>query len=443
MNRRWVVYVVALAVVTGSLYASGEVYNAVVDDLVSESIDLIAAGEIERARTLLERADRLEPHHGDVEWLLASLDEGNQERTLEVLERLERALADRDTLSVVDAATVEITYARLLYRVRRYYEVLRTIRERDDDDAQGLRVQTLLKSQPGVSSAETLMEYRRNSNTVFSDWLYFSRQNVPSLELYTWIKNSSVPAGGEDRAYFLRVVAHAVPLFDDPMRSELVDLYYSSGGRDPMPALYRMEARLEAGGTVDESAVEMVSAIAELDQLGGYLVYALITSGSDAVKQWTLDRLASQEVIRWDREGDGFAEQECALTGGVITRWRSDFDTDGIPEIGVSRLGGVQLEYRAEENTIRFVYERYPFVSRIIREPLEGPGPGEVAVLRELRRLDVPSVEQLLSPVSLPLEAWVSFNPTGDEIMAVEDIVERFMDDYGEYLVFQDKPEEN
>lgn len=424
IRARWVIFLVFLTAASHPIAATDDVYSEIASDLVTQSVRLLNEGDEARARSLLERAARIHPVNPDAQWLLASLDLDDQEKTPETIQHLERALEKGDGLTVIDPSTVELEYARILLRTGRFNEVRVLLGDREDDIAQGLLVEAMITGFSGRDSVGILREYRRNSESFLSDWLYFSRQESPSIELYNWIVTTSIPEESEDLGYFLRVVLHAISLYQSPIRNELITLYYDAGGTDPIPAVY----------LVDSLESEWMAYLPGEVNLGGDVLHALAGKEEKEISDYALLRAFSQSRIDWDIDRDGFYEQALLLEDGSVVTWESDVDTDGRREVEIDRRNGVDLVMYGEEETVDIHYDPYPYVGRITRL---WSGNSESAVIREVRRVEVSQFEPFLLETNPELDEWLAFNPGREPIQRVERVISDFLTAYDSFLVFK------
>jgi len=146
---------------------------------------------------------------------------------------------------------------------------------------------------------------------------------------------------------------------DPSTRSALVERYLRSGGNDPGCALIALSA-----GTQPERFLELFF------ELGGNSRIDYIDALRGLTEAAEIPDAPPDGVRILDENRDGYYEQRYEYQSGLISRWISDGNQDGMPEVIVDFRDGkpsiVSFWTAQAEAEIRYIYSEYPYLQSAV-----------------------------------------------------------------------------
>ncbi|UCF98732.1 MAG: tetratricopeptide repeat protein [Spirochaetaceae bacterium] len=329
---------------------------------VQQAEVLYREGRYHYAARLLDAALEFLPGYSEAALLYAKIDLRTQDTTWKAIEHLETAVRSNTWVHTEPAAGA-VELARLYVRTFRFQEARQIILKLEDTAPAGRG-----SSELSILWAQTLIGLGDlgAAQTFLSEAL---RQFPQSPQLYKLLAEVLNRRGSRqsardvlqrgikempEEAELIYQLAALQGSADG--RRELVERYIQVGGSDPAAAL------LAVGGGSRRRYLDLFfrmggnGRIDHLDQLRRML--------PEEEFRELIDGYSGSRIS--DANRDGFYEQRYEYEGGVLKRWISDQDQNGIPEATVDFERGiprvVNLSSGGDLQDLQYRYSDYPFL---------------------------------------------------------------------------------
>jgi tetratricopeptide (TPR) repeat protein len=325
---------------------------------------LYREGGYDSAAQLLEASLEFFPDYSESAYLRARLYLREQETTWRAIDYLEAAVQS-DTWTETEPLTGAAELIRVYVRTGRYQDARRlfaAIEEtglggRGNPDLSALRARTLIGLRELAQAQTFLAEAVRRFPQ--SPQLYILLAEVLARRGNRAAAGDALQRGIREIPGEAELVYQLAALERDPERRRgLVEAYLRAGGNDPGAALLA----IPGGGRDRERFIDLFFRLGGNTRIG-YLDSLQDSLGAEEISERTGGYTGWR--IR-DENRDGYYEQRYEYQEGILTRWVSDQDQNGIAEAIVDFKDGipgvVTLSSGDSSAKLTYRYSEYPFL---------------------------------------------------------------------------------
>jgi len=329
---------------------------------------LYRQGRFESAAALLETSLEFFPDYSESAYLCTRVYLREQETTWKAIEYLETAVQS-DTWTETEPLTGAAELIRVYVRTGRFGEARRLFSAFQETGLGG-------RGNPDLSAlwARTLMG--RGELAEAQTFLSEAVRRFPrSPQVYTLfaevlVRRGNRRAAGEVLQRGIKEIPEEPELVyqlallerDSVRRRQLVEAYLEAGGSDPAAALLA----LSGGGGAQQRFIDLFFRLGgntRIDYLDALLDLVDPGEFSDRTGEYTGTRIR-------DQNRDGYYEQRYEYREGILTRWVSDQDQDGIAEAIVDFEEGVPRNVTLRDgegsSELEYRFNEYPFLESAV-----------------------------------------------------------------------------
>ena len=343
------------------------------DAFLLQARPLVAAGDMDLARPLLQAAEELAPDYSEALYLRARAELPDRAATRQAMEDLRKALQGRSWTST-DPSTARQDLADLCIRTGDFAEARRLIESlvaAHPEDSRNLLLQARLLWASGdtAGEAKTLADAAARFPLVDD----FRLLSAALLQ-----KRGRLAAARGVIATGLQLHPSSLPLLlaaarlgpTARSRTAAVDRYVGTGGADPLSAVVGLESSPPAG---------RAKYLDLFLRQGGLVRQDLVERARSAVRG-SKDLSASllSETSRFtgardlDANGDGFWDDRWVFDHGALTSWRREPAQDGVAQYAAVFAAGEPATFTYTTGNgvlVTLTYSRYPFLDSAKEAP--------------------------------------------------------------------------
>jgi tetratricopeptide (TPR) repeat protein len=325
---------------------------------------LYRQGRYESAAGLLEASLEFFPDYSESAYLYARVYLLEQETTWKAIEYLEAAVQS-DIWTETEPGSAAAELIRVYVRTGRYRDAQRLFTAIGERGLGG-------RGSPDLSAQWARMLMGRGELAEAQTFLSEAVRRFPrSPELYTLlaevlVRRGNWRAAGDVLERGTKEIPQEAELLyqlavlekDPARRRQLVEAYLQAGGSDPGAALLG----ITGGGGAQQRFLDLFFRLGGNTRIG-YLDALLDLVDAEEIAEQT--RVYTGTRIR-DRNRDGYYEQRYEYREGILTRWISDQDQDGIAEVIVDFEDGVPRNVTLRDGEVspqlEYRFREYPFL---------------------------------------------------------------------------------